>query len=503
MKMKNDSTGSPQRVNDVELPLKVKPIDGGRFVEVDLNQMPLISDNGSWTLRLSEKSERLSDKTSRFFYFVVLHALNGRRKISTVSQWVGEFHLFTRSIFNDDESPLQYISLEMFNRYTSKKNASQQKTLRSFLRYWASLKTPGISDELRDYLDASKAPKPRGTSEIQNDEPKERPLGIEHIRSILARVDELYISGTFDPQDNLLWKLIVSLALRPSQLGLLRTSDVRFGKDESTGKQHAYLNIPIVKQQGTPARSYMMEYRMSDTITIAITQHLDFLSETLGTHPSTKQPLFSIIQTNSGTKAAKESAIRINTKIARTRPHITEKFPVFEDTDLFTRRFKHSKLTHLAILGAPIEVLARAGYQTSTISLRHYVNLSEEAYVEYESRLEAPNQKIYDAFNGRIVEPSQASINDPDHAILSRDLEETLGNCAGTPCTVFAPIGCYVCPRFEAFTDADHASVLEFLEQKISVSKRLNSSNETIARDAHLIAAVQSVITQINEKCNS
>jgi len=497
--MNNNTSSNSHRLINLELPLKIKPIDCDRFVEVDLNQMPLNSDNGSWTLRLSEKSERLSDATSRFFYFVVLHALNGRKKISTVSRWVNEFHLFTRSISGETDPPLQHISLEMFNRYTIVKNASQHKILRSFLLYWARLKTPGILDELYDYLDASKAPKPRGTSEIQNNEPQERPLGIEQIRGILARVDELYISGIFDPQDSLLWKLIVSLALRPSQLGLLRISDVRYEMDEKTGKQYAYLNVPIVKQHGTPARSYMMEYRMSDTITTALRQHLDFLDKTLGARPSITQPLFSIVKTNSGIKAAKDSTIRINSKITRTRPYITEKFPIFDDGDLFTRRFKHSKLTHLAMLGAPLEVLARAGYQTSTISLKHYVNLSEEAYKEYESRLDEPNREIYNAFNGRIVEPSQASVADPDHAILSRDLEETLGNCAGTPCNVFAPIGCYVCPRFEAFADADHSSVLGFLEQKIAVSKKLNSSTDTIARDAHLIAAVKSVITQIQE----
>ena len=486
-----------------QLPLQIKPIDCGHFVKVDLDEMPLSSDNGSWTLRLSEKSERLSDTTSRFFYFVVLHALNGRRKISTVSRWVNEFHLFTRSISSESDPPLQHISLEMFNRYTIGKNASQHKILRSFILYWTRLKIPGILEELCDYLNASKAPKPRGTSEIQNTEPQERPLDIQHIRRILTCVDELYISGIFDPQDNLLWKLIVSLALRPSQLGLLRISDVRYEMDETTGKQYVYLNIPIVKQHGTPARSYMLEYRMSDTIAAALKQHLDFLDKALGTRASLRQPLFSIVKTNSGKKAAKDSAIRINSKITRTRLYIAEKIPAFEDVDLFTRRFKHSKLTHLAILGAPVEVLARAGYQTSTISLKHYVNLSEEAYKEYESRLDEPNQAIYNAFNGRIVEPSQASVADPDHAILSRDLEETLGNCAGTPCNVFAPMGCYVCPRFEAFTDADHSSVLEFLEQKIAVSKKLNSSTDTVVRDAHLIAAVKSVITQINEKCNS
>jgi integrase len=485
-----------------DLPRKIKILDSGHFIDVSLNQMRIEGDTGTWQMRLRQSSEHLGLERAKAFHFVVLHALNGRRKSSTMQKWLGEFHVFTRSARSSTEAPISLITLEMFNRYASGKGASQQKLLRSLLLYWVRLKCAGVSDDLADYLSSSRSPKPRHTSEIQNTKPHERPFPIGEVRSILARIDELYMSGIFDPQDNLLWRAIVSLGLRPAQLGLLRVCDIRYESDELTNAESAFLNIPIVKQHGTAARSYMMEYRMSHTVTAALKQHLVFLEQTLGRRPSPAQPLFSISRKGTGPKFVTNSALGIASRINVSRHHIADALPGMEDSDLFTRRFKHTKLTHLAVLGAPIEVLARAGYQTSTVSLRHYVNLDEEAYLDYESRLGHHNQGIHDAFKGRIIEPTQAKNLDADHAVLGLDLEATLGGCAGNPCDVFAPVGCYICPRFEAFTDGDHFSVLRFLEARTETALRLKLSDETLKRDAHLIAAVKFVITEIEKKPN-
>jgi integrase len=486
----------------IELPEKVKIVDTGKFILVNLDEMLITGDIGKWTLRLKNVSKHLSAETSTALHFAILHALNGKRKVSTLKNWVSELHLFIKSVYKKSGAPIHVITLKIFNQYVSTKGASQQKVLRSALLYWSKRKIPGISSDLSDYLTLSKSPKPRHTSEIQITDPHERPLPIGEVRAILAQVDELYISGVFDSQDNLLWRLIVSLGLRPTQLKLLWTGDVRYETKEGTNKVHAFLNIPIVKQHATPARSYMMEYRMSEAVTAALQQHLAFLELVLGHAPQPTQPLFSIIQQGFGGRAAKDTAISIPNKIRITRRRIAEALPVVKDTDLFTRRFKHTKLTHLAVLGAPLPVLARAGYQTSTISLKHYVNLDEEAYKDYEDRLDDHNQEVHNAFKGRIVEPSEATNRDPHHAILSPDLDDSLGDCAGDPCDVFAPIGCYVCPRFEAFTDGAHSTVLRFLERKTAAAQKLSLSTEATKRDAHLIAAVKFVISEIEKNAS-
>ena len=111
--------------------------------------------------------------------------------------------------------------------------------------------------------------------------------------------------------------------------------------------------------------------------------------------------------------------------IAKTREHIASINGDFEDIDLFNRRFKHTKLTHLAASGAPLEVLAYAAYQTSTISLQRYVNLTEEAYLGFERQLDQSNELIENAFRGKVIQRSEATHADPEHLSLIHISEPT------------------------------------------------------------------------------
>lgn len=483
-----------------ELPKRIKLVDTKSFVRVDVAQMELKGDGGTSFLRLVERGVNLCSQTSLCFQYTVLHALNGRRKVSTVQRWVGELDLFFRTVAMQFGSPISTISFPMFNWYSSQKNASQQKLLRSALLYWSNLRLPGVASDLTDYLVTSSSPRPRQTIEIQNSVAHERPFKLTEIRRILAAIDDLYIAKEFTPQDNLLWRLIVSEALRPSQLRLLQLGDVTFESVNAEKLSRANLKVPVVKQSGTSARDYMLEVRLSEPISRAMKQHLLFIEDRFGKLPAPSYPLFCITEQHGRTTKPKESSIDITSRISKTRASIARHVGDLGDHEFFTRRFKHTKLTHLAVLGAPIDVLARAGYQTSTISLRHYTNLTDEAFAEYEILMTATHDDIFNAFRGRVIDASEATNPDPSHSIVSPNLENTLGACAADPCSAFAPIACYSCPRFEAFTDGAHEIVLDFLLARQRMAKSIELPAETIERDTHLIAAVKHVINEIEKR---
>lgn len=482
-----------------ELPSHVKLVDTGKFIPVDLHEMVLDGDGGKRTLRLIECEAFLSHSTFLSYSSTVLHALNGRRKASTVKRWSNEFRLFLESQSSGNIQPTTIITFAMFNSYCLTKNPSQQKLLRSFLAYWNRHKCPGIAADLSNYLITSKAPRTRPTTEIQNACPQERPFTLGEVQRFLSVIDALYISRDFDEQDNLLWRLIVSEALRPSQISLLRIEDVHFDAQGDSKTSRAFLSVPIVKQKATPARSYMMTSRLSESVSEAMRQYLTYLNKLYGSAPPSSYPLFCVRDERNGRKTVQSSTINIPSRIGVTRAKISRQINGMEDFEIFTRRFKHTKLTHLAVLGAPKEVLARAGYQTSTISLKHYVNLSEEAFSEYEILMSETNGQIYDAFQGSIINKTNAKFPDTEHEIFAPQLDKVLGACSTNPCDVFAPVGCYVCPRFEAFTDGPHDTVLDFLLYKRRTAERVGVSNEALKRDEHLITAVQQVIFRINE----
>jgi hypothetical protein len=484
-----------------DLPDRIRLVDSEKFVSVDLHKMILAGDGGTRILKLTERSRGLQPQTALSLQYVALHSLNGRRKVGTVVRWLNEFNLFLQTIRANVTVSIATITFKMYNSYVVTKNASQHKLLRSFLLYWASTKQPGISEELMHYLTISSPPEPRSQITIQNAVPHERPFNVSETRQILAAVDRLFISQVFDAQDNLLWRLIIAEGMRPTQLRLLMVGDVTLNPAQGASAT-VLLRVPCIKQHGSSGRNHMMETSMPNSVGVALRLQLAFLERVLGHPPAKTSPMFAVSHTSNGQPAVRGPAISIDERIVLTRPRISDIVPFLDNHDLFTRRFKHTKLTHLAILGAPLEVLARAGYQTSTISLRHYVNLSEEAFVDYEERMTSEHAVISGAFSGSLISAGEATNPDLEHKIFDLNLNEPVGSCATDPCDVFAPVGCYTCPRFEAFTDGAHGTVLNFLTKRKARAQQIGLSAESISRDDASISAVQQVIEAVNKGSN-
>jgi len=324
---------------------------------------------------------------------------------------------------------------------------------------------------------------------------------MQQTRNILTNVESLYISGEFNPQDYLMWRLIISEAMRPSQLQLLEFGDLKIDMDINGNLVKVQVNVPIVKQKATPAREYMMEYTLSEPIGRAVVEHIKYISSITKKEPERTLPIFCIARKGAGKQVlVNKNGINITSRIMNSRKYIAGIDEEPQDLNLFTRRFKHTKLTHLAMLGAPLEVLARAGFQTSTGSLTHYVNLTEEAFVNYENQLSSHHENLLSAFRGKVINKNFSTNPDLDHRILDPDIDKDVGSCSTKPCNVLTPFGCYICPRFEAFKDGAHQAVLDSLLSKKKKLIKLKLPLEAITRDDYLIDAVSSVISSIKEQ---
>lgn len=483
---------------DASLPTHVKIVDTKQMVQVDLESMEISGDADSATINLREKGAHFTPATFQLFAYVMLHALNGQRKVSTVLRWINELALFSATISQAlGGKRITTVVQSMYNFYGIGKSASQIKLLRSALKFWSELDIPGIHPDLAKFLRTSKSPKPRTTNEIQNTTPSERPFTIAQVRALLSNVDTLYMNGDFNPQDNLLWRLIISEAMRPSQMELLRVGDVTLLKDSHERISGANILVPFVKQKTTPARDYMVEYGVSEPVARALHEHLSFLTKLLQKQPCSDSPLFCVDARHKSDRVLVPKMISITQQINRTRRQLTSLSSELANTDLFTRRFKHTKLTHLAIHGASLDVLARAGFQTSMVSLRHYVNLTDEAFAEYERAMAKEHDAIYDALRPAVIPRRQATNPSQENRVLDTDMNEELGSCSEVPCNVFAPFGCYICHRFEAFEDGPHHLVEAELVARRKNSIEMGLPNETVARDDFIIAAVRSVIKLI------
>lgn len=484
----------------VQIPVQIYSLDGKRFIPVNLVQMTVPSDErGNCTINLNAKLASFSAMTRTAAIFVLLQALDGQRKTSTVTRWISELSLFSRTISEVLDSQLiKVITLNMYLWYCSKKNPSQEKLLRSVLLWWIKEGAPGVHQELITHLKITAPRKPRGMIEVQNAVPSERPLTMQQVHGLLEDIAELYLSSKFNPQENLLWRLMISEALRPSQMRLMQFKDINVLRDVDSRLVAVRLNVAMVKQAGVPARDFMRWHRLSSAVSQAVVEHLEFVDQIHGCRPPETWAVFCVRKPPTGQKFRLEgTSVELHNLIATTRDYIASMNDDFGSLDLFNRRFKHTKLTHLAAAGAPMEVLAFAAFQTSTISLQRYVSLTEEAYVSYERRLDASNQLIENAFRGRVILRTAATHSDPEHRIIEPSMEDDVGACGAEPCDVLACFGCYGCHRFEAFVDGPHERVEAILVSEQERAKAAGMPQETIYLRDRTLAQVRHVIQLI------
>lgn len=481
----------------VQIPERIYSLDGKRFVKVSLDAMSVPSDErGTLTFKWTDRLQSFSSMTLTAGAFVLLEALDGKRKSSTVYRWLNELSLFGRTVSGAIKGhSIKTITLKMYQWYSAQKNASQQKLLRSTLLYWIEAEVPGLHQDLVAHLRMTAPPKPRGMIEVQNAVPAERPLTMGQVQGLLDNVADLFLAGTFDPQDNLLWRLMISEALRPSQMRLLQVGDVKINRNEDGRIVSVRLMVPMVKQSGIAARDYMHEHALSTAVSQALVDHLEYIDSVHGAPVPKTWAIFCVRRAkDKKTRITKRTSIDISDVIAQTRRHLTALSSEFVDTDLFNRRFKHTKLTHLAAAGAPLEVLAYAGYQTSTVSLVRYVNLTEEAFVGFEEKLDTAYQHIEDSFRGRVIDRAEATHQDPEHRIADPSMEDDVGACADEPCEFLACLGCYGCPRFEAFKDGPHERVEAKLVSDQARARAAGMPEETVHLNDRTLAAVRRVI---------
>lgn len=485
---------------DIVLPTHVRVIDSGTVEKVDMNEMWLDGDSGRACLRLNKAVNSLTVELSKPFKLCILHALDSRRKVSTVINWVNVFRLFVNSVENKRGCKCGTIRLDDYLAFTRIKNASQVKLLRSVILYWNSLDIPGIATDLVDYLKTTRPPKPRTTTEIQNSEEKERPFTLEDTRVIIQAINELYEEGEFSTQDNLLWKLLISEGMRPSQIHRLQIGDWSISRNEVGSAVHARVKVSIPKQSGTSARSYQIETSVADSTAEAADDHLKYLSSIFGGETKSSDiPIICVKNPWYNRPEIARKGLNIQAQINKVVSKLCSSVKNLDEKDLFSRRFKHTKLTHLASLGASLDILARAGFQTSNVSLQHYVNLSDEAFAEFEEAMSPYHEFIADSFRGKIIDRQDREKPENTNDLFMPEAESSVGSCSATPCGVIAPFGCYLCRMYRAFKDGPHQLVLDYLLRQRALREEMDLPEESIRRDDHLIAAVRFVISKIRK----
>ena len=170
---------------------------------------------------------------------------------------------------------------------------------------------------------------------------------------------------------------------------------------------------------------------------------------------------------------------------------------------LSPRRLRYTLATSLVKDGATQRQLAQILDHTDLQHVQVYFDLAGDIVELLDKALIGPYAQILRFFKGEFIMPGQKAVNDGDtgkhipFVYIDDAPDIDLGVCGKhSLCALHPPYSCYKCPKFQAYLDADHASVLEYLmnqrEEKFKLAdKRIAGQMDEII---HAVA-------QVVEKC--
>ncbi|WP_024594441.1 MULTISPECIES: site-specific integrase [unclassified Pseudoalteromonas] len=170
-------------------------------------------------------------------------------------------------------------------------------------------------------------------------------------------------------------------------------------------------------------------------------------------------------------------------------------------------RFRYSMGTRAAREGAGVLTIARILDHSNTQNVGVYVKNIPEFAIEVSKIMNQSLAKYASAFAGQIVadEDEANGINPGAARIPCRDKDCDIGSCGTNAfCQDYAPIACYLCPKFKPWANAPHHLVLEWLvEERERLKKDAGGDMQIVTINDRAILAVCQVIEKCREYNNA
>ncbi|NOH74604.1 site-specific integrase [Vibrio crassostreae] len=169
-------------------------------------------------------------------------------------------------------------------------------------------------------------------------------------------------------------------------------------------------------------------------------------------------------------------------------------------------RFRYTLGTRAAREGAGTLTIANLLDHADTQNVHVYVANVPEHAVQISKIMNQPLARYASAFAGKLVEDeAEANAENAGAArIPCREKDCDVGSCGTNSfCQDYAPIACYLCPKFRPWAHAPHHLILEWLvEERERLKVDTNGDMQIVSTNDRAILAVCQVI-QLCRECNN
>ena len=169
-------------------------------------------------------------------------------------------------------------------------------------------------------------------------------------------------------------------------------------------------------------------------------------------------------------------------------------------------RFRYTLGCRAAIEGAGTLTIATLLDHSDTQNVDVYVANVPEFAVEISKIMNQPLARYAAAFAGKLVkDEEEANVENAGATrIPLREKDCDVGSCGTSAfCQDYAPIACYLCPKFRPWIDAPHSLVLQWLmEERERLKADTDDDMVVVTINDRAIVAVCQVIKLCQEKNN-
>lgn len=379
----------------------------------------------------------------------------------------------------------------------------EMKKIASLFKRWDSLKYPGLDIDVIPTLSKIKTKgNPLGIAVLTQD-PRIGPFSPIEQTAIQDALNDAWKDGKVSEAEFLLIWLLIVTGARPVQLAALKLCDLSCSKSGDEAEVY-FLHVPRAKQRNETLRSERKPRILVSQIGRALrdysTRVRDKFSKILS--DPNQAPMFPIssmcveeinltwgrYHNTAGNIGViiKESLSKLKIRSERTGEFI----------NISAIRFRRTIGTNAAQEGHGVHVIAELLDHSGIETVGVYVAATPEIAGRIDKATALHMAPLAQAFKGTLVQSEFESSRAGDTRAKILDLRidqsaKPMGCCQqSSDCRFLAPIACYTCTSFEAWSDGPHEAVLEHLlkQRKHLSDKRISAIND------RTILAVASVV---------
>lgn len=354
--------------------------------------------------------------------------------------------------------------------------------------------------------------------------PESGPFSDIEFDAIGMKMAHKYAESIISATEYSLIALFKATGRRPEQISCLKVKDFILTSKHIAKLIYA-MNIPRIKQRGGKFRSSFRAFGLVEAVGQILIQHIKQLiavversiGRKLSKEEKAELPLFltereiKTIRENSDggllnylkTELCHMTALKISKLLIKA---IKKLKITSERTGKLIKanpyRFRYTLGTRAAREGAGTITIATLLDHSDNQHTGVYVENVPEFAIEISAVMNQSLMRYATAFAGRVVSDEEDATKENAGAtrIPCHEKDCDVGSCGTNAfCTDYAPIACYLCPKFRPWADAPHHLILEWLMEERKRLKEESIDMAIVSINDRAIIAVCQVIKACKE----